>query len=68
MQILEGQCQVLQHEPTPAVSQTSAQRRPATPGQLRRVREGLSAHVQAVCAAQQKLSGLEAAIASAEAY
>jgi hypothetical protein len=69
MQVFEGQCRALNPEP-PAQAQhpTAGQRQQATPGQLRRVREALSAHVQAVCSAQQKLSSLEAAFAAAEAF
>ena len=56
-------------QPPPQESHPKAgQHQKATPGQLRRVREALSAHVQAVCSAQQKLSSLESALAAAEAF
>ena len=67
-QVLDGQCQALQHKVAPAGQMVRGQGQQATPGQLRRVRESMAAHVQAVCSAQQRLNGMDAALASAETY
>ena len=67
-QVLEGQCQALQPQTAPTEQTARGRGQHATPGQLRRVREAMAAHVQAVCSAQQRLNGMEAALASAETY
>ena len=69
-QVLKGQSQALSAEPlAQALPASASQRQQATAGQLRRVREALSAHVQAVCSTQQKLSSLEeAAITALDAF
>ncbi len=67
-QVLEGQCQALQPETVPTEQTTRGRGQQATPGQLRRVREAMAAHVQAVCSAQQRINGMAAALASAETY